>query len=45
MDVVVLVKGASSGGSLADVSVEFTLGDLVLTATTDGNGFAVFTLR
>ena len=51
MDVWVHVADASSNVGVADASVEFTLGelesnlDLVLTSTTDDQGWAVFTLR
>ena len=45
VNVAVLVKDASSNDVVADVSVEFTLGDLVLTETTNYEGVATFTLR
>ena len=45
VDVSVLVKDATSGGGLANASVEFTLGDFMLTGNTDEEGWAVFTLR
>jgi deleted-in-malignant-brain-tumors protein 1 len=46
VDVWVHVADASSNVGVADASVEFTLGelDLVLTSTTDNQGWAVFTL-
>jgi len=44
VDVSVQVKDAVSGSVLADVSVEFTLGDLVLTGSTDDQGLAAFTI-
>merc|ERR1719458_2164890 len=46
VDVWVHVADASSNVGVADASVEFTLGelDLVLTSTTDDQGWAVFTL-
>jgi len=44
VNVAVLVKDASSNDVVADVSVEFTLGDLVLTETTNYEGVATFTL-
>merc|ERR1719500_1868876 len=46
VDVRVHVADASSNVGVADASVEFTLGelDLVLTSTTDDQGWAVFTL-
>ena len=45
VDVSVLVKDATSGSGLANASVEFTLGDFMLTGNTDEEGWAVFTLR
>ena len=45
VNVAVLVKDASSNDVVADVSVEFTLGDLVLTETTNYEGVVIFTLR
>ena len=45
VDVSVLVKDATSGGGLANASVEFTLGDFMLTGNTDEEGLAVFALR
>ena len=47
VDVWVHVADSSSNVGVADASVEFTLGelDLVLTSTTDDQGWAVFTLR
>merc|ERR1711909_90776 len=44
VNVAVLVKDASSNDVVADVSVEFRLGDLVLTETTNYEGVVIFTL-
>ena len=45
VDVSVSVHSATTDGSLEGASVEFTLGGLVLSGTTDSEGVAVFTLR
>ena len=45
VDVWVHAKSATSGDGLADASVEFQLGDLMLTGTTDDYGWAVFYVR
>jgi len=44
VDVSVSVHSATTDGSLEGASVEFTLGGLVLSGTTDSEGVAVFTL-
>ena len=41
----VVVRSATSNEDVADAFVEFTLGDLVLTTTTDQFGLGIVTFR
>ena len=41
----VIVRSATSNEDVADAFVEFTLGDLVLTTTTDQFGLGIVTFR
>ena len=45
MNAIVLVKSATTGELLANVSVKLLLGDEFMVATTDSDGRALFTLR
>ena len=41
----VVVRSATTNEEVAGATVEFTMGDLVLTNTTDELGLAIFTFR
>ena len=45
VNAMVLVKSATTGDLVADVSVQLGLGDETMTTTTDLEGRAIFTLR